>query len=112
MTVPNVAAIVAEEIADLRRALARTDAKDQDGLLDILNRLTALHQAAEEIRSYVAETAPGLVTQALGAEIDQDDLVGRPYGETVVRRLAREAGLPPRRPGPRRRRGRTLPPQS
>lgn len=106
VTRPTIANVVSAEIEDLRRTLAQINHTDPDAVLDILDRITALHQAAEEIRAYVAENAPDVVTLALKeAKVDQDDLVGRPYGETVVRRLARDAGLPKRRPGPRPRRG-------
>lgn len=113
MTGTNPAQAIKTEIDALRGILAAGVAGDQTALLDALDRITQLHLAGEAIRDFVAEHGQTLVTQALQADVDQADLIGRPYGETVVRRLARAAGLPPRRPGPRRRRiGRQLPPQT
>lgn len=94
---------------DLRREIrevaeqAATVDRDPEAIAAALDRLTALYDAIEAVRHELADSAPALVVRALLAGIDRDDLIGRPYSANVVRNLAKEAGLPPRRPGPRRR---------
>lgn len=101
-------ALVAQEIEAIQ-ALIDQAGDDQEALLRALDRLTQLHEATRAARQYIADVGPATVTRALLSGVDPDDLRQRPYEESVVRRYAREAGLPPRKPGPRRR---PLPPQS
>ncbi len=109
VTSTRVVDLVTAEIDSVRR-LTATAGADPGQLLDALDRLTDLAKAADLLRDYVADNGPALVVQALNADIDQAELVGRPYGDTYVRKLARQAGLPPRPSGPRRRVGRQIPP--
>lgn len=78
-------------------------AQTADQALAALRRVTDLHEALQHARQVVADTAPPLVRQALAEGVDPATLAGQPYTPTVVRRLAREVGLPPQKPGPRRR---------
>lgn len=107
----RVVDVVTAEIEQVRTLTAGAGA-DPAKLLDALDRLTQLAQAADLLRDYVADNGPALVVEALRADIDQAELVGRPYGDTYVRKLARQAGLPPRPSGPRRRIARQIPPQT
>jgi hypothetical protein len=68
-----------------------------------LDRIAALHEAVQDARQAIADLGPPTVIRALQAGADPDDLVQRPYSESQVRRFARDAGLPPKKRGPRRR---------
>lgn len=88
-----------QEIVDQAASVDR----DSTAITATLDRLTALYEAIEDARRDLAGTASVLVARALVVGIDQDDLIGRPFSATTVRSLAREAGVPRKRPGPRRR---------
>lgn len=92
------------EIATVRRLLQA--GSDQEKLRQAVEKLTDLRAQVEAVREALADLGPEVIKAALLGGIDQADLVGRPYGETTVRRLAREAGLPRRPFGPRPRRSR------
>lgn len=86
--------LLRRETRELADQLGAGPPTDRTAILEALDRITALHQAVTEAQRFVADTAPGLVRQALLAGVPQPDLVNRPYHETQVRRLARDAGVP------------------
>lgn len=109
-TTPDILDLLRREgraIADEVARLAGSD--DKEAVIEVLNRLTLLHAAREELSAIVADNAPPVVKQALKIGIDQYDLYDRPYSDTKVRRIAKEAkdakelDMPARRSGPRRR---------
>jgi hypothetical protein len=67
----------------------------------MLDAVTVLHQSVTLARALIAAHAAPLVIHALGLGVDPHELVNRPYNGRTVASLCREAGLPPRRPGPR-----------
>lgn len=91
------------EITRLTMTPETAGAADAEGTLATLRRVTELHEALQQARQVVADMAPQLVHRALQQGVDQAVLAGKPYTPTVVRRLARAAGIPPLKPGPRRR---------
>jgi hypothetical protein len=99
---------VTREIQTIRE-LADRAGSDPEALLEVLDRITRLHQAALDARQFIADIGKPTVIRALQAGVDQRDLWGRPYADSQVRRFAREGGLPELPRGPRRR---PLPPQS
>lgn len=94
------------ELDEIRRLTAATDAPPFESLHTAVTRLADLRATIEKAREDLADLGPEVIKRALLAGFDQAELVGRPYGETTVRRLAREAGLPRKPYGPRPRRSR------
>ncbi len=86
----NLIDLLTQETAtrDQRLSAGRPTGKEE--LREVLDLLTAIHRAS----TLVTKFCPELVMSALKSGIPQADLVGRPYHETQVRRLAREAEVP------------------
>lgn len=100
--------LVRREIQAIRGLADRADA-DPEALLQVLDRITQLHQAALDARQFIADIGKPTVIRALQSGVDQRDLWGRPYADSQVRKFAREGGLPELPRGPRRR---PIPPQN
>jgi hypothetical protein len=94
--------LVRQEIETIRK-LAQQAGDNPEALLQVLDRITQLHQATLDARQFIAEIGKPTVIQALQAGVDQRDLSGRPYADSQVRKFAREGGLPELPRGPRRR---------
>ncbi len=99
---PDPAEFVHREVRAIQ-ALIDQAGDDKKALLRALDAITALHTAVQDARQFIADVGPPTVTRALQAGVDPDMLRGRPYTESQVRKFAREAGLPPKKRGPRRR---------
>lgn len=96
---------LAESIrAETQRLFAQFSAPPPENVAEVLallDAVTELHQAVGAARAVIAANASGLVRHALQLGVDPGKLVNRPYNSRTVATLYREAGLPPRRPGPR-----------
>jgi hypothetical protein len=82
-------------------ASARTEEKR---LLDLLDAITSLLAATDDARDTLDDAGRLATAKALQAGLDPALLRDRPYGDRKLRAIARELGLPPRRPGPAPRR--------
>lgn len=97
----NISAAINAEISGLQQQASA--AGDLPALEQVLDRIAALHNATQDARQVIADLGRSTVLQALKAGADPEALVGRPYSESQVRKFARDAGLPPKKRGPRRR---------
>lgn len=97
----DIGTAIKAELAGLQRQAS--SAEDLPSLNQVLDRIAALHNATQDARQVIADLGRSTVLQALKAGADPEALVGRPYSESQVRKFARDAGLPPKKRGPRRR---------
>jgi len=63
--------------------------------------LRELHRARQLLAEFVATRGGEIVRRAILAGVAPEALFDAPYEASTVRRLAREAGIPKRRPGPK-----------
>lgn len=86
-----------QEAGDRMSAVAEND---KDAIERELEYLRELHRTRRLMDRFIADHAPGLVTKALRAGFRPIDLIGRPYTDTRIRALRREAGIRQHRRGP------------
>lgn len=110
-TVDTVGARVNQDLLaaldrELAEAVAQADAaEDNAEAQDVaLNRLSELIRKIDEIRWPAAVKARELIIALLVAGRDHRDFFDLPFSDTIVRKLAREAGVELPRSGPRPRR--------
>lgn len=92
-----------EHLAEIDR-LIEVAGDDPELLGQVLDRLTEVHRLRAELADWVAGRGWDLVKRALLAGVSQDEIRERPYNYSTVLKIAREAGVPKKKPGPRRKR--------
>jgi hypothetical protein len=90
-------------------ALAGKVGADPAKILEVLDLLTALAKAAQQMQDCVAIVGEPLLVKAVNAGIEQETLYDRPYSESYTRRKLRAAGVEPRKGGRPPARGTTTP---
>jgi hypothetical protein len=75
---------------------------------EALGALRRLHRLRQTLQDFVAVHGQDAVALALQQGRTVEELNGNPYESATVRRIAREIGMPKRRPGPKPVRSRNV----
>lgn len=76
------------------------DPPTPDALTRRVDEAAAALAEAERQAEEAAAVMRNRLREALAGGVPPEDLFGRPWSRTVVYRLARAVGIPPRKPGP------------